>query len=206
MLLFIGVGQIVLAKLHPHAAWLLGWSGLSFCAVAVAYICQQPRVFGKRGDGTLAWGPRILLLPFLLLTWLLWYCQTRFTREAACNEVAPGLWIGRRVGTKELPPGVTLIVDLTSEFGEPQAVRAGRTYLCLPTLDNAVPEPEAFRSAVREIIGCTGVVYIHCALGHGRSALMAAAVLMACGVAASPEEALAQVKRARPGAGLNREQ
>ena len=116
-LLVIGVGQGVLSALYPRAAWLLAWSGLGFCAVAAAYARQTPRVFGKRMDGTLAWGPCVLLLPYLLLTWLLWYCQTRFSREAVCNEVAPGLWLGRRASLKELPPDVTLIVDLTSEFG-----------------------------------------------------------------------------------------
>lgn len=206
LLLLIGAGQLALAALHPRGAWILIWSGLSFCAVAAAYARQRPRVFGKRMDGTMAWGPCASLLPFLLLTWLLWYCQTRLSREAVCNEVAPGLWLGRRVGLKELPPGVTLIVDLTSEFGEPQAVRAGRAYLCLPTLDNAAPAPEAFRDAVREAAACTGAVYVHCALGHGRSALAAAAVLMACGLAVTPEEALVRVKQARPGVRLNRDQ
>ena len=206
LLLLIGVGQIAMVVSYPRAAWLLAWSGLSFCAVAVAYALQRPRVFGKRIDGTMGWGWGVLLLPYLLLTWLFWYCQTRFSREAVHNEVAPGLWIGRRAGVKELPPGVTMIVDLTSEFGEPRAVRAGRTYLCLPTLDNAVPAPEAFRSAVRETAPCTGVVYIHCALGHGRSALVAAAILTARGLAASPEEALARVEGARPGVRLDREQ
>ena len=191
LLLLIGVGQVALVALYPRAAWLLAWSCLSFCAVAVAYALQQPR---------------ILLLPFLLLTWLLWYCQTRFSREAACNEVAPGLWTRRRVGAKELLPGVPLIVALTSEFDEPQAVRAGHSYLCLPMLDNAAPAPEAFRNAVKESAAHKGMVYIHCALGHGRSALLAAAVLMVRGVAAGPEEALAQVKWARPAVRLNREQ
>ena len=206
LLLLIGAGQIALAALYPRAAWLLAWSGLSFCAVAVASVRQRPRVFGKRMGGVMAWGPCALLLPFLLLAWLLWYCQTRFSREAACDEVGPGLWIGRRVDTEDLPPGVTLIVDLTSEFGEAQAVRVGRAYLCLPTQDNAVPTPEAFKDAVKMAAACEGVVYIHCALGHGRSALMVSAVLLARGAAASPEEALARVKQARPGVSLNREQ
>ena len=205
-LLFIGFGQLALAKLYPHAAWFLAWSGLSFLTVAVAYVQQKPRVFGKRLDGTLAWGPCLLLLPYLVLTWLLWYCQTRFSREAVFNEVAPGLWLGRRIAANQLPPGVTLIVDLTSEFGEPRAMRAGRTYLCLLTLDNAAPDPEAFRNAVRQAAAWDGAVYIHCALGHGRSALVAAAALAARGLAAGPEEALARVKQARPGVRLNRSQ
>ena len=205
-LLFIGVGQVVLAALYPHATWLLLWSGLVFCVVASAYALQQPRVFGKRVDGTLAWAPCVLLLPYLLLTWLLWYCQTRFSGEAVCDEVMPGLWLGRRASLREFPPDITLVVDLTSEFGEPCAVRTGRTYLCLPTLDNAVPSLEAFEEVVRKVASWEGGVYVHCALGHGRSALVAAALLVARGLVNTPEEALAWVKQARPGANLNRSQ
>ena len=193
-LLFIGVGQVALAAFYPHAAWLLAWSGLGFGVMAAAYVLQKPGVFGKHADGTLAWGPCVLLLPYLLLTWLLWYCQTRFSREAVCDEVAPGLWVGRRAAEKDLPPGVTLIVDLTSEFGEPRGVRTGRTYLCLPALDNAAPDGEGFAKAVRKATGWDGAVYVHCALGHGRSALVAAAVLVTRGLAGGPEEAFTQVK------------
>lgn len=205
-LLLVGAGQGALAALYPRAAWLLVWSGLGFCAVGAAYALRRPRVFGKREDGTLAWGPCVLLLPYLLFTWLLWYCQTRFSREAVCDEVSPGLWLGRRAGAQELPPGVTLVVDLTSEFSEPRAVRMDCAYLCLPTLDNAAPDPAAFGDAVRKAAAWEGTVYIHCALGHGRSALLAAAVLMARGLAGNPEEAFARVKQARPGVRLNRSQ
>lgn len=171
--------------------------------MAAAYARQKPRVFGKRRGGTLAWGSCVLLLPYLLFTWLLWYCQTRFSREAVCDEVAPGLWLGRRASAKELPPDVTLVVDLTSEFSEPRAVRTGRAYLCLPTLDNAAPELKGFRDIVQQVADWNGEVYVHCALGHGRSALAAAAVLMARGVADTPEEAISLVERARPGVRLN---
>ena len=205
-LLGVGIGQGALAILYPHAAWLLVWSGISFCLVAAAYALQKPQLFGKRKDGTLAWGPCVLLLPYLLLTWLIWYCQTRFSQESVCDEVGPGLWLGRRATVKELPPGITLIVDLTSEFSEPRGLRTGRAYLCLPTLDNAVPDAKALREAVHQAASCDGAVYVHCALGHGRSALVAAAVLRARGLVRTPVEGLARVKQARPGVRLNRAQ
>lgn len=185
---------------------MLLWSGGSFAAVAVAYALQKPRVFGKRNDGAMAPLPRLLLLPYLLLAWLIWYGQTRLSSEAACNEVAPGLWLGRRISAAQMPPGVTLVVDLTSEFGKPRPVRQGREYVCLSALDNATPELEAFRSAVRRVSEREGGVYVHCALGHGRSALVATAVVMERGLATTPEEALALVRRARPGVRLNQAQ
>ncbi len=202
-MLVVAVGLFTLAALYPDVRWLLLWSGVSFLVVAGAYAWQKPQVFGKRPDGTMAWGPCVLLLPYLLLTWLIWYCQTRFSHEALCDEIAPKLWLGRRCSSNEIPPDVTLIVDLTSEFSEPPALLTSRAYLCLPTLDNTVPESKAFKEVVQKIAGWEGGVYVHCALGHGRSALVAAAILMVRGLAGSPEEALAQVKQARPRVKLN---
>lgn len=203
-LLLIGAGQGALAALYPRAAWLLLWSGASFCVVAVAYAFQKPRLLGKRLDGTMVWGMCAILLPYLLLTWLLWYGQTRLSRENVCDEIAPGLWLGRRATASELPPGITLVGDLTSEFPEPRGLRTTFSYLCLPTLDNAAPEREQFSEIVHKIAEWEGEAYVHCALGHGRSALVAAAVLMARGLADSPERALTMVEQARPGVRLNR--
>lgn len=205
-LLLIAAGQVVLAFLYSSLCGLLLWSGGSFLAVAAAYALQKPRVFGKRSDGTMAPLPCLLLLPYLGLTWLLWYGQTRFSREAAWDEVVPGLWLGRRVSAEQMPFGVMLVVDLTSEFGEPRSVRQGRHYLCLPALDDAAPEREAFQDAVQKVSGWEGGVYVHCALGHGRSALVVAAVVMARGLAATPMEALALLHRVRPGVRLNQAQ
>lgn len=49
-------------------------------------------------------------------------------------------------------------------------------------------------------------VYIFCTHGHGRSAALAAAILLAAGEAGSPQAALALVKERRPGASPNRRQ
>ena len=204
--LVLAAGLVVLAVLYPGVRWGLLWAGGNFVVVAAAYARQKPQVFGKRADGTMAWGPRLLLLPYLWLTWLVWYGQTRFSREAVWDEVAPGLWLGRRASAAELPPGISLVVDLTSEFAEPSALRTGRVYLYLPSLDNAVPDRKEFEKAVQTIAAWEGGVYIHCALGHGRSALVMAAVLAARGLAGSPEEAWARVKQARPGVKLDRVQ
>ena len=204
--LVIAAGLVVLAVLYPGARWLLLWACGNCVVVAAAYAWHAPQVFGKRADGTMTWGPRLLLMPYLWLTWLVWYGQIRFSREAVCDEVAPGLWLGRRASAAEVPPGISLMVDLTSEFAEPAALRTGRVYLYLPTLDNAAPDRKEFDEAVQTIAAWEGGVYIHCALGHGRSALVAAAVLVARGLAGSPEEAWTRVKQARPGVKLDRVQ
>jgi protein-tyrosine phosphatase len=200
---FLGVYLIALAVWVEGPGWLLLWPGVSFLVLAAAYAGLGPRVLGKRPDGRLAWWAVLLLLPYLLLTWAVWHLHRKLGREDCCNEVAPGLWVGRRPFVRELPPGTSLVVDLTAEFPAPRGVRAGRTWLSVPTLDALVPGEQALREVVDKAAAWPGTVYIHCALGHGRSALTAAAVLMARGLAADARQAEAILRRARPGVRLN---
>jgi protein-tyrosine phosphatase len=186
--------------------WALLWPALSFVIVAAAYAGLGPTVFGKRPDGRLAGWAVALLLPYLVLTWALWRWLRRLGKEPCCHEVAPGLWLGRRPLPDEVPAGVDLVVDLTAEFPEPRGVCDGRTYLCLPTLDTLAPDERAFGELVRRVAGWPGTVYVHCASGHGRSATVAAAVLIARGLAGDVNEAEAMLRRARPGVRLKKAQ
>ncbi|HTU93187.1 MAG TPA: hypothetical protein VMF69_24115, partial [Gemmataceae bacterium] len=136
------------------AGWLLMWPSLSFLVVAAAYAGLGPCLLGKRGDGSMALWAVFLLLPYLLLTWSLWYVQRRFSREPCCNEITPGLWIGRRAIAQELPPRIDLVIDLTAEFPEPRRIRSGRPYFCLPILDGSVPPENELRELVERIISC----------------------------------------------------
>src|SRR4051812_1609170 len=97
-------------------AWLLLWPAVSFLLVAAAYSGLGPCMFGKRTSGQIAWWALLLLLPFFFLAWSVWHLQRLFSKEDCWNEVAPGLFLGRRSFASELPPGVGLVVDLTSEF------------------------------------------------------------------------------------------
>jgi protein-tyrosine phosphatase len=47
-----------------------------------------------------------------------------------------------------------------------------------------------------------GPVYVHCALGHGRSATVVVAYLVATGRAATVQEGLASLRSKRPGVSL----
>jgi len=68
---------------------------------------------------------------------------------------------------QELPANIGLIVDLTAEFPAQQKVLAGKTYICLPTLDGMVPGDRPFRELLKQLVLWQGNMYIHCALGHG---------------------------------------
>jgi protein-tyrosine phosphatase len=186
--------------------WLLAWPAVSFLLVTAAYLGLGPRIFGKRSDGRHAWWAVALLLPFLLLTWVVWHLLRLVSREDACNEVAPRLWLGRRPLAAELPPGVDLVVDLTAEFTASAAVVTGRSYLCVPVLDTLAPSEQQLRDVIEHTAGWPGVVYIHCAQGHGRSALVAAALLLRRGLAVDAADAVALLRQARPRVGLQRSQ
>jgi protein-tyrosine phosphatase len=195
----IGVVLLLLAVEGGGLCWLLLWPALDGLLLSAAYAGLGPRVCGKRADGRLAWWAVVLLLPYLGLTWLVWHLSRFVSRERPCHEVAPTLWVGRRPFAHELPPGVSLVVDLTAEFvAHPEALR-GRTYLCLPTLDMSAPDEKAFQHLVSRVAGWQGIVYVHCAAGHGRSATVAAAVLIVRGLANSVEEAEELMRKVRPG-------
>jgi len=182
----------------PGPYYILLWPAFSFSVVGMAYLGYGARVFGKQQDGQLAWPILILLFPYLVFMYVIWHLQRVLSREPCWNEIAPGMYLGRRAFNHELPEGIDLVVDLTTEFAEPIAVVSGREYRCLPILDNAVPAEADFLTLIETIRIHSGRVYVHCALGHGRSAMVAAAVLMARAIAAGVDEAETLIKQRRP--------
>jgi protein-tyrosine phosphatase len=182
------------------------WGAASFLAVAAAYGRLGPGLFGKRRDGRMTPARVALLLPFLACAWGLWALQRALGRSTVCSRVAPGLWLGRRPLPRELPPDVSLVADLTCEFPAPRGVCKGRAYRCLPTLDATAPELEAFAALAREVAAWPGEAYVHCAVGHGRSAVLMMAVLMERGLAADAAEAERLVRMARPRVRLTSDQ
>ncbi|MCP3170105.1 phosphatase domain-containing protein [Myxococcus qinghaiensis] len=183
--------------------WGLLWPALSFALVAVAYAGAGPAVFGKRADGRMQPWALVVLLPYLLMTWTTWRLARRLSRESVHDEVAPGIVIGRRLLAGELPEGTRTVVDLTSEFIEPEGIRSVEHYVCLPILDATAPSVESLASHIESWAALPTPLYIHCAQGHGRTGMVAAAVLIARGVAPDARLALSMVRKARPGVRLS---
>ena len=207
----LGLAQIGLGVATGGiAGFFWAWSGASFLAVGMAYAGIGPRIFGKRPNGTLFWGNTLLLFPYMALTNLISWAKCR-VRPDSKHEIVDGLFLGQRLtNVRDLPEGTALVVDFTSELHEPKEIRAGRQYLYVPTLDTHVPEDRLLRAAIDTIVrqrdSGDGAVYVHCALGRGRSAMAVAGVLLASGLAESVQEAEAMVRARRTGIRLSRAQ
>ena len=185
------------------ALLLLLWPGVSFTLVGMAYAGLGAPVFGKQADGTLHWLSTWVLFPYLGFSWIIWHIARMIKRERAFDTLVDGIVIGRRLLPDEYPSGIASVVDLTCEFPEPKAVRDGRTYCSLPVLDASVPSNDALEDLVKEIATLRRDVYVHCAEGHGRTAMVAAALLVCSGEATDPEKAIELVLRKRPKARMN---
>ncbi|MFT3775390.1 MAG: hypothetical protein QM820_59345 [Minicystis sp.] len=198
LFLVLGGSLATLAFLQGGAGWALLWPALSFAAAGGAYLRGRPAMLGKRDGGTFAWWAPVLFGPFLLLTWSIWCIERTVSREDAANEVAPGVWVGRRPLAHEVPANIGAVVDLTAELPAAAGVRRRAGYVCVPVLDGTAPDAETLRSLMDRLRDEKGIL-LHCASGHGRSATVAAALMMARGLAGDVEEAEAQMRRARPG-------
>jgi len=83
------------------------------------------------------------------------------------------------------------------------------SYLNLPCWDTHTPTPAAIERAVAWALGerrAGHSIYVHCAHGHGRSATVAGAVLIASGAASDAPGAVRLMQAARPRVRLNRRQ
>jgi protein-tyrosine phosphatase len=185
--------------------WILLWPAAVWGAVAIVYLAHAPRAFGKHSDGTLAWWAWLLWAPMFGYMRLLHELARSLTNEPVANEVAPGIWVGRRPRAPELPEGVAIIVDLCAELAKAPGVADGRAYLAIPTLDATSPAPAEIARAVDTMLATEGKVFIHCAFGHGRSATVAAALLVRRGDA-TLDDVERKMRACRPRIGLNAHQ
>lgn len=180
--------------------WIMIYPALSFAIVSIGYMGIGPRVFGKRPDGKRILVATFFLLPYLLFTLATWHLVRLVSREPAVNQVDADLYLSRRLLRRELPETVTSVVDLTCEFTAPTYECR---YFCFPVLDSSCPSAEELKDLAKRILELPKPVLIHCAQGHGRTGLVASAVLFESGKANSPEAALALVQAVRPGVELN---
>lgn len=192
----LGLALLLLAATTRGWGWLLLWPALNFLALAAAYVARRPDVFGKRPDGRLGPAPRIFFLPYLAFSLAVWHLACRLSRESVCDRVNDTLSIGRRLLPGEQKEEFANYIDLTAEFDEPAAIRALAAYRAFPILDASTPDRAALTAFLQSLR--PGRTFIHCAQGHGRTGLVAAALLLHRGEARDVAEAVAQLQRVRP--------
>lgn len=192
-----GLASLRFASFGGVVGGLLIWIAACSFVVASGYTSFGARVLGKRSNGDLPVVHRAVLLPFFVVTWASWHLSA-LARERPYDRVGSGLYLGRLPRPGDLPSDVAVLVDLTAEFEVDRRLRRELEYLCLPTLDGTAPDESGCLAIVERLRVHPGPVYVHCAYGHGRSALVAAALLLARGEARTIAEAVTQLQAARP--------
>ncbi len=202
-----GLGLFMEGALMRNSPWSypLFSAGLGFSLMGIAYACRWTGILGKRRDGRLMISSYLLFWPYHLMNWLTHSVFRLFARENPFDLIAPGVYLGGRLLPSDKAAfekaGICSVLDLTSEFSEVEFIRNNTVYACLPLLDRTPPLPEEFAAAVEFLAKSLkrGPVYVHCAVGHGRSAVIAAAWMVKSGEASSAADALVKLKAGRPG-------
>lgn len=198
----------VLARGWPwRLLWLFGV--LNFGLLTLAYTGRNPGIWGKQPDGCLPPVRRLVMLPVHALSLVTFQTMKLFTASRPFDEIEPGLFLGRRLtGSEASLKEFGTVLDLTSEFTEPVRLRRATNYLCVPVLDHTPPTPAQLREALDFLTAhqAAGPVLVHCAAGHGRSALVMAAFLLQQHRATNAAEAVIQLQRSRPNVKLNEAQ
>ncbi|MDY7091730.1 MAG: hypothetical protein SX243_02025 [Acidobacteriota bacterium] len=178
--------------------WLLVWCTVAWWWVALGFLRRDARHLGKRTDGSLQPVVAVLLLPYLAFVLGLFYAKRWvLRRESSVDQVAPGLFLGRRPLPGEIPKEVELVVDLSAELPKPRGL-GHRRYRCLPILNRFAPTAEVLAPLIADLAADPAPMLIHCIAGKGRSATVAAAVLIARGQATDAADAERQLQAARP--------
>jgi protein-tyrosine phosphatase/membrane-associated phospholipid phosphatase len=191
---------LMLAKTVGLWGAFLLWPAAGLGITAGGYFGLGPGIF-RKNEGRLPWSTRLVLAPILMGHYLSLVYYRRHCR--AWDEAAPAVLIGRALTGAEaadaVKQGVTAVLDLTPEFSE-AAPFLGVRYRNIPILDLTAPTQEQLHEAAAFITqeAAHGTVYVHCKIGYSRSAAVLGAYLLSTGQAATADEAVEMLRKARP--------
>ena len=194
--LVLAVGAAYLGIKIGGLAWLLLWISADCLLLAVGYFGLGSKVYGKNPRGGFPLWARVIHLPMMLSSLLIWQLFRLFSKENAYDEVAEDLFVGRRLSNDEIPRGISNWIDLTAELDDPKQIRDSTQYICLPILDGTVPDARVLDHILSRLDH--GKTYVHCAQGHGRAALFALLLLARRGVISDVEDGIRLLQKARP--------
>jgi hypothetical protein len=185
------------------AVFLPLYTVMSFGLLAAAYAGAGPQLLLKRATGRRSVFGWLLFAPYFLLNAVTFSLYHLVSRDAAYVQVAPNLFFGRRLTARESEAaGWTSVLDLAGEF--PAAWVTAR-YRSIPVLDTAATTEDKLQAAVAWVAEsvAVGPVYVHCALGHGRSACVVIACLLSLGSVGTVAEGVRLLRSLRPGVRLH---
>ena len=179
------------------------WLTINALFFAIVYALNKPNWFLKSYKGKVNTFILILNLPWLIFTFIVWHIQRILSKENSCNQITgTNIFIGRRLLSDELPQDINVVIDLTCEFNEPFFKNV--VYINIPLLDAIAPSQEIFTiidDLKNKIIGKS--VFIHCAQGHGRTALFTSILLVKLGISSNYCDAHKLILISRPKATLS---
>lgn len=197
---------------------LLGlWPLLSLCTVTLfyAFACVSSPIGARLMSGALLPAIRPLLWPFQFVAWSLTHAKRAILgKQTMPSGILPRLWLGMHISSVELAAlereQVYYVVDLCAELpANSKVLREPFQRLAVPALDRCPPTQEQLEQATTwaiERMNEGHSVYVHCAFGRGRSAMLCAAIVLALGHASTANEAMAVVRKGRAGVALKGDQ
>lgn len=218
--LICSISSISLYLSSTCNAWILVllWPAFVCLSIASSYSsCGNGgqlgvKLIGKsKKTGEIPFLRIVILFPYFMLAWGWWYFrQTILLRgkENPYDLVSKDIYVGRYPlwYPKEFPQTVKHVIDVTGEFPGIQEIQFNRTYLCCRGMDMQLPSKEDLATIAIEASKLEGEIYIHCANGHGRSASLAALIMVLRGNVTNVEEAFTVMQKARPKVYIHSEQ
>lgn len=182
------------------------WLTTNALFFALVYGLNKPNWFLKSSKGKVNIFILILNLPWLIFTFIVWHIQRILSSENKLNHIAgTNIYIGRRLLGDELPKEINVVIDLTCEFNEPFFKNV--VYINIPLLDAIAPSKEIFTTIEdlkNKVNGKS--VFIHCAQGHGRTALFTSILLVKLGISPNYFDAHKLILSSRPKATMSNSQ
>lgn len=182
----------------------------SFSLLATAYLSVGVKLLGKAQSGRQSFISLLILGPYFWISALTLRSYCIAGGEVEYAAVRPNLCFGRRLSATEAKQAITShgwvgVLDLAAEFAEVDELRLLPGYRSLPILDGTAPTLEELKDAVVWLRQQTslGPVYVHCALGHGRSACIVVAYLIANNEVDTAENGVTRLRELRTGVALN---
>lgn len=197
---------VELSALSLPLSLLTAWAG---CAVFIATALYLWACRGGDGAAVLSaqrwpW-VQVFVLPYRAVAWVLFHLARSLRHDPTVCPVAPGLFIGPRLRTHEIAlleaKDIHSVLDLAVEL--PPLRRLSRPPFVrhrVAVLDRMAPSDTDLDAAVTWALSRLSAgdnVFVHCAFGRGRSALVTSAILIAMGRASDSETAEKIVKSAR---------